>query len=69
METEPDFGMLPAFPSATYSDEWRIECAIQRLVDRADKIYMSAQASQSQYDSWHKALNDWANSQYDNIRR
>ena len=60
---------LPEFPSLDWDiTEMRVERTVQRLVDRADAIFMSGQCSQAEYDSWHKDLNAWANSQYDKTR-
>ena len=71
MTTGSPYGdLLPTFPPLNYGDvnEWRVERAVQRLVDRADAIFMSGQCSQEQYDAWHKALDSWAESQYAKTR-
>lgn len=52
---------LPRAPDASYypSDE-ALEGAIERLVDRADALFLAGRATQEQYDAWMRELNRWS---------
>lgn len=60
---------LPVFP-AFYSwpsnplTESRIEAAVERVVDCADKAFLAGKATQEQYDRWNVALNAWIRESY-----
>jgi len=60
---------LPIFPCLDYYyiTEERIERAVERLVNRADRAYMDGKATQEQYDAWQRALNRWTDEQYGHV--
>jgi hypothetical protein len=64
--SEPYGRHLPIFPCLDYAPltDARIERAAERLVDRADALFMSGDATLDQYDAWFKRLNEWIDEQY-----
>lgn len=69
MTTNTDhFGGLPLFPTLydypTPITEERIEQAVERITDVADRQFMAGKSTQKQYDCWTQALNRWADSYY-----
>lgn len=63
------YGKLPMFPCLDYLPitEERIERAVERLMDAADRIFLSTDTTQAQYDAWCKQLNKWAREQEEKI--
>ena len=59
---EPYGRHLPIFPTI-YDPipESQLERLIERLMDRADQALLTNKATETQYNSWIKALNSWAN--------
>lgn len=63
---------LPIFPCLDYErlhgertiSADRIERACERLMDRADAVFMRGDATQEQYDKWVRRLNEWADELY-----
>ncbi len=56
------YGDLPLFPSFTQKpNDERLEREVERLMDRADVRFLAGKATQTQYDAWIKALDNWAN--------
>lgn len=45
--------------------EHRIECAVERMTDRADAAYMAGRMTEEEYRAEMKRINDWAESEYD----
>lgn len=45
--------------------EYQVECKVERMTDRVDRLYMRGELTTEQYQSEMKAINDWANAQYD----
>jgi len=66
MNAEPYGRYLPIFPNLGYAKltDDRIERAAERLVDRADALFMSGDTTLDQYDAWFKRLNEWIDEQY-----
>lgn len=44
--------------------EFRIECAVERMTDRADSAYMAGRLTEDEYRAEMKRINDWAESEY-----
>lgn len=44
--------------------EYRIECKVERMVDKIDARYMNGELSDSQYHEEMRAIDAWAESQY-----
>ncbi len=62
------YGPLPMFPTLYSPSEDRIERAVERLTDVADKLFLNAKVTQAQYDAWMSALNRWSADYYDVAR-
>ena len=46
------------------SNEYMIECKVERMTDKLDARYMNGEYSDSQYREEMKKIDDWAESQY-----
>ena len=63
------YGPLPMFPAFHEKpSEERIERAVERLTDVADRLFLNGKVTQAQYDAWVSALNRWASDYYDAAR-
>ena len=66
------YGQLPLFPTLyDYPNpitEERIERAVERIVDVADRQFTAGKATQEQYKVWNAALTEWADGYYAQIR-
>ena len=55
---------MPRAPDASYySTDEALERAIERLVNRADSLFLAGRATQEQYDAWMRELNRWSETQ------
>ena len=49
------------------NDEYRIEVAVERKTDRLDRRYMNGELSDSQYHEEIRAIDEWAESEYQKL--
>jgi hypothetical protein len=58
--------MYPEFPTYFPSGltEDRLERIIQRIVDKADALFMAGHGTQEQYNAYMRDLNEWSDRMY-----
>lgn len=44
--------------------EYRIECKVERMIDKLDARYMNGELSDSQYHEEIRGIDEWAEEQY-----
>lgn len=49
------------------SDEYMIECKVERMTDKIDARYMNGELSDSQYHEEMKKIDEWAEIEYRKI--
>ena len=45
--------------------EYQVECKVERMTDRLDARYMRGELTEEEYRAEIKAIDAWANAQYD----
>lgn len=60
------YGSLPMFPCLDYRpfDEAKIERHVEHMMNAADRRFLAGEVTQSQYDAWVIALENWAAAHY-----
>jgi len=48
-------------------DKFAIECKVEKMTDKADRLYMRGDITINEYKAMIKDIDEWANTQFDEI--
>ena len=58
-ETIETNSSLPQFPKLKTITEERFESLVERLMDKADSVFINSNITQIEYDAWIRRLHNW----------